>query len=70
MAAPFGKGDRPGSRLSFSITRNDAGNWVARERPGGLEWRFASQRAALHFVLFEFNARSTTALLTPCSDNT
>lgn len=49
----------------FAITETDAGDWTARERRSGIERRFQSQQAALHYVLFNVGAHNATALLTP-----
>jgi hypothetical protein len=53
------------SRPCFTITQSDAGDWIARERRSGTEHHFASQKAALHFALFEVGKRAAAALVTP-----
>lgn len=63
MAQPFAHTAAPAP--CFTIAEDDAGGWIARERRSGLERRFPSQRAALHFVLFDLDAAKATALLTP-----
>jgi len=50
------------SKRGFTVAPSDAGDWIARERQSGLERRFASRRAALHFALVE---RGACALLAP-----
>ena len=52
----------PAPHRGFTVARSDAGDWIARERQSGLERRFASRRAALHFALVE---RGACALLAP-----
>ena len=49
----------------FTIVPNEAGQWIARERLSGIERCFATQRAALHFVLFDLGAKA--ALVAPLS---
>jgi hypothetical protein len=49
----------------FTVARSDDGDWVARERRAGIERYFATQKAALHFVLFQFGGGRATALLAP-----
>jgi hypothetical protein len=66
MANPLAKGAAAPPRPCFTIAECAAGDWVARERPSGAERHFASQRAALHFVLFDLG-RPAAALLTPRS---
>ncbi len=53
---------------SFSLRQTHAGDWIARERNGAVERSFPSQKAAVHFVLFELGARAPAALLTPRSE--
>ena len=49
----------------FTVAQSDGGDWVARNRRAGIERHFETQRAALHFVLFQFGGGRATALLTP-----
>jgi hypothetical protein len=49
----------------FTVTQSDAGDWIARDRRAGIERHFASQKAALHFALFQFGDCAATALLAP-----
>jgi hypothetical protein len=59
---------QPGPRTAkpcFTVAQSDAGDWIARDRRAGVERHFASQQAALHFVLFELGERTATALLAP-----
>jgi hypothetical protein len=53
------------ARRGCTIQETDGGEWIARERRGGIERRFPSRKAALHFALFERGERAATALLTP-----
>jgi hypothetical protein len=43
----------PGERRRFTITQDDSGRWVAREKQGLIEGVFVDQRAAIRFALFE-----------------
>lgn len=55
----------PAPHRGFTVARSDAGDWIARERRSGLERRFASRKAALHFALVECGGRCACALLAP-----
>jgi hypothetical protein len=52
-------------RPCFTVAQSDGGDWIARDRRAGIERHFATQRAALHFVLFEFSGGGAAALLAP-----
>lgn len=65
MAEPRAKTAPPPRKPCFAIAQSDAGDWIARERRSGVERRFPSQKAALHFVLFDCRAQGAAALLTP-----
>ena len=65
MAEPLAKTAPPPRKPCFAIAQSDAGDWIARERRSGIERRFPSQQAALHFVLFDCRASAAAALLTP-----
>jgi hypothetical protein len=52
----------------FTILETDSGRWIARERSGAVERSFPSQKAVVHFVLFELGAGAPAALLTPRSE--
>jgi hypothetical protein len=65
MAEPLAKTAAPPRKPCFAIAQSDAGDWVARECRGGVERRFPTQKAALHFVLFDRRAHAAAALLTP-----
>lgn len=65
MAHSFAAPAPAAPKRSFIVSRSEAGEWIARERLGGIERRFASQKAALHFVLFELGERCASALLAP-----
>ena len=49
----------------FVARHTESGRWIARERSGAVERSFPSQKAAVHFVLFELGAGAPAALLTP-----
>lgn len=66
MANPLARSAAATRRPCFTIAESAAGDWVARERRSGAERHFASQQAALHFVLFGLG-RPAAALLAPRS---
>lgn len=43
-----------GSRAALVIAQAPDGRWCVRDRREGFERSFATQRAALHFALFEW----------------
>jgi hypothetical protein len=53
------------SARSFAVSETADGTWVARERHGAVARLFPTQKAAIHFALFEFGSCPATALLTP-----
>jgi hypothetical protein len=55
----------PTPKACFSVAQNDTGDWIARERRSAIVRVFSTQKAAVHFALFEFSNRSAAALLTP-----
>ena len=63
MADPVAKAASPAA--CFTIAQDDAGDWIARERQGAIVRVFPTQKAAVHFALFELGDRPATALLTP-----
>lgn len=65
MAEPLANTAPPRRKPCFTITRSDAGDWIARERRSGVERLFPSQQAALHFALFDCRTPAAAALLTP-----
>ena len=65
MAEPLAKAEPPAPKPCFTISQNDAGDWFAHERCGAIARVFPTQRAAVHFALFEVGDRPATALLTP-----
>ena len=67
MAEPLAKAAPPAPTPCFTVAQNDAGDWVARERHGAIMRVFPTQKAAVHFALFELGNRPATALLTPRS---
>lgn len=69
MAGTFAAALRAAPHRRFTILETDSGAWVARERSGAVERRFSSQKAAVHFVLFELGAQAPAALLTPRSES-
>ncbi|HXY99349.1 MAG TPA: hypothetical protein VEI03_05080 [Stellaceae bacterium] len=52
MAEPLAK-TAPPPKPCFAVTRSEAGDWIARECRSGVERRFPSQKAALHFALVD-----------------
>ena len=69
MAEPIAKTAPPASKPCFTVAQNEAGDWIARERQGAIVRVFPTQKAAVHFALFELGNRPATALLTPRSAN-
>ncbi len=65
MAEAFAKAEPAAPRSCFIVTRNDAGDWIASEQHGAIVRVFPTQKAAVHFVLFELGNRPATALPTP-----
>ena len=65
MAQPVSARAALAPKPCFTIAEDDAGGWIARERVSGVERRFPTQQAALHFVLFDLGTRRAAALLTP-----
>ncbi|MGO8920626.1 MAG: hypothetical protein ACLQJR_32435 [Stellaceae bacterium] len=50
----------------FAVSETADGQWLARERHGAVARVFPTQKAAIHFALFEIGNRPASALLTPC----
>jgi hypothetical protein len=69
MADPIAKAAPPALKPCFTVAQNDAGDWIARERRGEIVRVFPTQKAALHFALFELGNRPASALLTPRGAN-
>jgi hypothetical protein len=69
MADPIAKAAPAARKPCFTVAQNDAGDWVARERRGTIVRAFPTQKAALHFALFELGNRPAAALLTPRGAN-
>ena len=65
MATPLAKAVAAMPRPCFTIMAGDAGDWIARERRSGAERHFASQKAALHFVLFDLGTPAAALLAPP-----
>jgi hypothetical protein len=53
------------SPRAFVVEQSSAGDWIVSERRSGPQGSFASQQAAIHFVLFEFGAHKASVLLMP-----
>ena len=53
------------SPRAFVVEQSSAGDWVVSERRSGPQGSFASQQAAIHFVLFELDAHKASVLLMP-----
>ncbi len=51
-------------RRCISISETSGGQWLVRQL-GADDRHFASQQAAVHFVLFELRQGPASALLTP-----
>jgi hypothetical protein len=47
-----------GSRTALVVSQTPDGRWQVSDRRQGLERSFATQRAALHFALFEWGGPS------------
>jgi hypothetical protein len=58
----------PTAHRCFSVLHTESSDWIVRERRGAVERSFPSQKAAVHFVLFELGAYAPAALLTPRSE--
>jgi hypothetical protein len=56
MAELLAKAAPPAPKPCFTVDQNEAGDWIARERQGAIMRVFATQKAAIHFVLFELGA--------------
>ena len=69
MAELLAKAAPPAPNRCFTVTQNDAGDWIVRERRGAIVRVFATQKAAVHFALFELGDRPAAALLTPRNAN-
>jgi hypothetical protein len=69
MAEPLAKAAPPAPKPCFTVAQNDAGDWIVRERRGAIVRVFATQKAAVHFALFELGDRPAAALLTPRNAN-
>ena len=67
MAEPLAKTAPPAPKPCFTVAQNNAGDWIARERRGAIVRVFPTQKAAVHFALFELGDRPAAALLTPRS---
>jgi hypothetical protein len=65
MAHPIAKAAPPALKPCFTVAQNDAGDWIARDRRGAIVRVFPTQKAAVHFALFELGDRPASALLTP-----
>jgi hypothetical protein len=65
MAELLAKAAPPAPKPCFTVAQNEAGDWIARERQGAIMRVFPTQKAAVHFVLFELGDRVASALLTP-----
>ena len=53
----------------LSVLHTVSGEWIVRERGDAVGRSFPSQKAAVHFVLFERGAGALAALLTPRSES-
>jgi hypothetical protein len=69
MAEPLAKAVLPAPKPCFTVAQNDAGDWIVRERRGAIVRVFPTQKAAVHFALFELGDRPAAALLTPRNAN-
>ena len=49
-------------RRSFTVTRNERGQWVARETRGLIEGVFVTQRDAVRFALYESGGRGAAII--------
>jgi hypothetical protein len=68
MAEPLAKAAPAAApKPCFTVSQNDVGDWIARERHSAIVRVFPTQKAAVHFALFELGNRPATALLTPRS---
>jgi hypothetical protein len=65
MAELLAKVAPKASNRCFTVTQNDAGDWIVRERRGAIVRVSPTQKAAVHFALFELGNRPAAALLTP-----
>jgi hypothetical protein len=65
MAELLAKAAPPAPKPCFTVAQNEAGDWIARERQGAIMRVFPTQKAAVHFVLFELGDGAAGALLTP-----
>jgi hypothetical protein len=55
----------PKAPRGFAVSETEDGRWLVRERHGAVARLFPTQKAAIHFALFELGNCTATALLTP-----